>query len=40
MVGSGGAWGVAAVGQEKRLPTHNHAFSIASGKVADNMTIV
>lgn len=27
-------------GQEKKAPTHNHAFSIADGKVDDNMTIV
>lgn len=42
MVGGGGGGGDGWVGgrQKKKPPTQNEAFSIANGKVDDNMTIV
>jgi len=40
-VGLQGWWGEVVVGgQEKKPPTHIHAFSTKDGKVDDNMTIV
>ena len=38
--GGGGGGGEGSGRTGERLPTHNHVFSIADGKVDDNMTIV